>query len=205
MKILSDGTVQIRNKKTGETKVVDPKDLPNYGISYANYKSELDAYDTVTGSDTVASKTKTAEDLQKKKVTAEAAKQLVDVLNKKSSGELKGKELEDALNYAASNYNSNVAFGEGGKSLTDNERSVLAGKLVDQTEQGPNILEKLGALITGNKPVTKSKVASDDETIKNRALSAIQDYINSQGQTQNRLETSSSGSLSDDEILNLLK
>jgi hypothetical protein len=205
MKILSDGTVQIRNKKTGETKVVDPKDLPNYGISYANYKSELDAYDTVTGSDTVASKTKTAEDLQKKKGTAEAAKELIDVLNKKSSGELKGKELEDALNYAASNYNSNVAFGSGGKSLTDNERSLMAGKLIDQTEQGPNIVQKLISFFSGSKPVTKSKVSSDDETIKNRALAAIQDYIDAQGQTQNRLETSSSGSLSDDEIMNLLK
>ncbi len=44
MQILQDGTVQIRNKTTGATKIVNPSDLPNYGIPYTKYKAELDAY-----------------------------------------------------------------------------------------------------------------------------------------------------------------
>ena len=46
MKILQDGTVEIRNKTTGQTKVVSPNNLPNYGISYEKYGKELEAYNT---------------------------------------------------------------------------------------------------------------------------------------------------------------
>lgn len=41
MRILPDGTVEIKNKVTGETKIIQPADLPNYGISYSNYEKEL--------------------------------------------------------------------------------------------------------------------------------------------------------------------
>lgn len=47
MKILPDGTVQITNKGTGETKIIQPNDLPNYGISYTNYQKELNAYKAI--------------------------------------------------------------------------------------------------------------------------------------------------------------
>lgn len=203
MKILDNGQVEIRNKRTGATKVVDPKDLPNYGISYSTYQDELNAYDTITGSDTVEQKKKQAEEVSKKKTVADAAKGVLDVLNKTQSGEITGKEAEDALNYAASNYNSAVAFGTGGKSLTNTERTTFAGKLIDQTEQNANILQRIAGFITGEKPITKSKVSSDEQTIKNRVLSAIQDYVNAQSGNTDRLNTGSS--LSDDEIMNLLK
>lgn len=44
MRILEDGTVEIRNKKSGATKVVQPQDLPRYGISYSDYETQLGAY-----------------------------------------------------------------------------------------------------------------------------------------------------------------
>ena len=47
MRFLPDGTVEIRNKKTGETKIVKPNELPNYGISYGTYKTELEAAKSV--------------------------------------------------------------------------------------------------------------------------------------------------------------
>lgn len=47
MKILPDGNVEIRNKRTGETKVVSPDDLPSFGISYSTYESELKAAQNV--------------------------------------------------------------------------------------------------------------------------------------------------------------
>lgn len=52
MRILQDGTVEIRNKKTGATKVIQPDELPNYGISYSKYQAEKEAYDTVIGGGT---------------------------------------------------------------------------------------------------------------------------------------------------------
>lgn len=43
MRILSDGTVEIRNKRTGETKIIQPQDLPSYGIPYSKYAGEVEA------------------------------------------------------------------------------------------------------------------------------------------------------------------
>ena len=43
MKILPDGTIEISNKNTGQKKVVQAADLPNYGISYSDYEKELQA------------------------------------------------------------------------------------------------------------------------------------------------------------------
>src|SRR3990167_6294961 len=47
MRILPDGTVEIRNKTTGETKVVLPQELPNYGIPYTKYVTEAKAFEQI--------------------------------------------------------------------------------------------------------------------------------------------------------------
>ena len=44
MRFLENGTVEIKNKRTGETKTVTLNDLPNYGISYEKYAGEYNAY-----------------------------------------------------------------------------------------------------------------------------------------------------------------
>jgi hypothetical protein len=43
MRILEDGTVEIRSNK-GNVKVVKPEELPSYGIDYTDYQSQLEAY-----------------------------------------------------------------------------------------------------------------------------------------------------------------
>lgn len=53
MRILPDGSVEIRNKKTGATKIVQPSDLPSFGIPYSTFESELTAAKNV-GIDTTA-------------------------------------------------------------------------------------------------------------------------------------------------------
>ena len=49
MQILPDGSIQIKNKRTGETKVVQSNELPNYGVSYSKYATELEAFKKVGG------------------------------------------------------------------------------------------------------------------------------------------------------------
>lgn len=49
MRILDNGLVEIRNKKTGETRMLKPEDLPSYGISYTTYSKEAKAYKEITG------------------------------------------------------------------------------------------------------------------------------------------------------------
>lgn len=49
MRILPDGSVEIRNKKTGAKKIVMPDELPNYGISYSTYESELKSFKNTGG------------------------------------------------------------------------------------------------------------------------------------------------------------
>ena len=55
MRILDDGTVEIQRRdsagKVLETKVVDPKNLPSYGIPYSKYADELDAYQKMQQTD----------------------------------------------------------------------------------------------------------------------------------------------------------
>jgi len=43
MRILPDGTVEIKNKTTGQTKIINPVDLPNYGVDYSAYATQLEA------------------------------------------------------------------------------------------------------------------------------------------------------------------
>jgi len=43
MKILDNGQVEIKNKRTGETRIVAPADLPSYGIKYTDYVTQAEA------------------------------------------------------------------------------------------------------------------------------------------------------------------
>lgn len=51
MRILEDGSVEIRSSK-GNTKIVQPKDLPSYGISYSDYETQKGAYQTAIKGET---------------------------------------------------------------------------------------------------------------------------------------------------------
>lgn len=49
MRILEDGNVEIRNNKTGETKIVSPDALPNFGISTETYLKEIESQQKLKG------------------------------------------------------------------------------------------------------------------------------------------------------------
>lgn len=80
MRILPDGTVEIKNKRTGQTKVVNPNDLPNYGITYQSYATELEAAKKV-GVPTTAEITPTSSTADKKnKDSYNSVQNLLDTL-----------------------------------------------------------------------------------------------------------------------------
>lgn len=173
MRFLPDGTVEIKNKAGGETKIVRPEDLPNYGISYDTYNTQKKAYSESVGGVSEAVKKVQDSEKQKSIVSAQAARDTLEVLNKRARGEIAGNQADDALNFAASEYNSKRAFGEGGKSLTDTERQLLSGQLIDTTVKNPNVLQRAAGWITGQEPQTKSYVSEDEASIRNKLVEAV--------------------------------
>lgn len=77
MPILPDGRVELKNKKTGETRVIDPKELPNYGISYDSYVKQAEAYQQIPGTDPILKQEPTDAQLK----SQEAAKGVGGVIN----------------------------------------------------------------------------------------------------------------------------
>lgn len=65
MKILPDGTVEIKNKHTGESKIVKPEDLPSFGISYTNYADQKKAFDTTVGAGSAEANISNVQDVAK--------------------------------------------------------------------------------------------------------------------------------------------
>lgn len=165
MTILPDGTVQIRNKQSGETKTVKPEELPNYGISYSDYQTQYNAFNELNGGAPKAARDQAAKDTIKKQATAKSATNLLDTVSNGGNA--------DAVNNAASDFNSNIAFGEGGKQVTANERAMLSGKLINQNTNNPNILQKVGGFITGSMPNPTTTVNDSPEQIKAKAIAAI--------------------------------
>jgi len=105
--------------------------------------------------------------------SAESALKLLDLLNKKERGETSGPEYEAALQGAVSDYNSKRAFGEGGKNVTDIERQMLGGQLINVNVIKPNIAQRAMGWITGSMPATTSKVGEDEEKIRQKMIQAI--------------------------------
>jgi len=52
LRILDNGLVEITGKKTGRKKIIHPKDLPAFGISYSTYQTESKAYKEAIGGET---------------------------------------------------------------------------------------------------------------------------------------------------------
>lgn len=79
MRILPDGTVEIRNKNTGETKVISPQDLPNYGISYDTYVTQAKSYEQIPNTQPVLKQEPNAADMKQQEANKGVAG-LVDQL-----------------------------------------------------------------------------------------------------------------------------
>ena len=87
MKILPDGTIEIRNKNTGETKIVQPADLPSYGIPYSSYASELEAAKKIGVETTAAiTPTPTAAELKNKDAFRSTENFIKELENSYTSG-----------------------------------------------------------------------------------------------------------------------
>jgi hypothetical protein len=112
MKILPDGTVEIRNKRTGETKIVNPEDLPSYGIDYSAYETQLKSFKNVGGETTAKVTEKADEKTEGERVKAGLAnsgltslKKVQDFIEKDSSlpnkqlipGKLASRSFDSAL------------------------------------------------------------------------------------------------------------
>lgn len=102
---------------------------------------------------------------------ADTAKKVLDVLNNKSTYKSE-QDYQDALNYAASDYNTR-GFGQGGKNLTGTEKTILSGTLLNQGEQGANAIQKGSGFITGYTPPKKGVVADPEDTIRNKMIQAL--------------------------------
>jgi hypothetical protein len=109
---------------------------------------------------------------ESKKNTAGTARAVLDVLDKHIKGQLSGQEFDDALNYAASDYNKR-GFDEGGKQLTGAERSILSGTMINQSERVPTLMDKAKTAFTGYKTPTKSIVADDERTLRNKMAQVL--------------------------------
>lgn len=145
MRILEDGNVEIRNKNTGEVKVVRPQELPSYGIDYTTYNQQLEAYNEAFNP-----QIKTEPDLKEKEVELNEIESLArSIINQSQSGKnVSGLATGTLPNLGlvqkiapgwtgdvtkmrslASQLTAARAFGEGGKSFTETERALLSGQL----------------------------------------------------------------------------
>lgn len=139
------------------------------GKNFAKIKQTYEAYNP----DLTASEKADALEQQKLSTSADSAQRLLDLLNKKDTGQISGPEYQAALEGAVSDYNSKRAFGEGGKNVTDIERQMLGGQLINVNVVKPNRLQTIGNWFTGVQPATTSKVAEDEANIRQKMVQAI--------------------------------
>lgn len=168
MQIQPDGTVKIDRKVNGrvvESKVVKPEDLPNYGISYTEYKTQKDAYESLQSGESKILKDTQDKELAKNQIAAESAKGVLTALQDRGN--------KEGLNTAISDFNSKIAFGEGGKAVSGVEKSLLSGKLVNQETHNPNILQRTAGFFTGTTPNPTTSVTEDEAGIRQKAIAAI--------------------------------
>lgn len=169
MKILPDGTVEITNKRTGATKIVQPADLPNYGISYTKYADEAKAFSSVGGKaqglDVPLSAT------EQKKADADKAKQDIITTAQSLQEVIKNKDKynPDAYKSAVNSIASALTMQKKeadklGASLTGNELAILSGQVPVVEQKGQNALDKL----TGRIPPQTGKVLDSEEVMKNK-------------------------------------
>lgn len=121
---------------------------------------------------------------------AQTASKVLEVLDGKDKY-ASPQEYQDALNYAASDYNAR-GFGEGGKNLTGTEKTILSGTLLNQGEQGANAAQKASGYFTGYTPPKKGVVADPEDTIRNKMVQALK----AAGQDVSKYEKSSQASSS---------
>lgn len=169
MRILPDGTVEIRNKRSGETKVIKPDELPNYGISYSNYAKEAQAFASVGGKaegivTPLSEHDQKKADAEKvKKDIIDTAKQLQDVIAHKDQYD--PKDYQNILSSMSSALLLKKKEADNlGSQLTGGEISIIAGQTPQIQQTGANLIQKALGII----PKQSTKVLDDEKTIQNK-------------------------------------
>ncbi len=161
-----DGTVKIARASGADVRVVKPEELGQYSPSLVKeYATYQDSLTKISGEDTKKKDAKA--DFLKK------AESVLDIIGKGKSGSLKGKEYEDAINSVASQYVASKAFGEGGKSLTNTELSILSGQTPVIEQRVGNPLEKAAAWAQGRVVPQRGVVTDDPATLERKMLMAV--------------------------------
>lgn len=119
--------------------------------------------------------------LSLKKDIKERAQALLNVLDKGERGELKGKALQDAINFASGRYAASAAFGEGGKQFTEMELAQLTGTLPTIEIRKQSVIDR----ILGRVPPQTGRVLDDPLTLRNKMLIATgQEPVSSRSSRQ---------------------
>ena len=168
MRILPDGTVEIRNKNTGATKVVQPADLPNYGIPYTDYATQLKAAKSV-GVQTTATIDETTPATEQKQNEANKVKQdMIGVATElqntiANKNQYSPEAYKSAIEALSSSLVAKKKEAEGyGANLTGNELAIMTGQVPRIQMRGPNVFEKLAGIV----PPQSGKVQDDEKTIQ---------------------------------------
>lgn len=102
-------------------------------------------------------------------VNKKNAQAVLNVLEMGKSGTLNDKEFQDALRFAASQFNKQ-AFAEGGKVLSGAELAILAGSMITTRQpRNPNIFERL----TGDVPAATGEILDKPDQIARKMMLVI--------------------------------
>ncbi len=173
MRILPDGTVEIRNKRTGATKIVQPNDLPSYGISYSTYESEKSAYEkSILGEEPP-----TAEE-KKQVAKKETLSKTLSILEKNlGQVEIRG-PVAGRMGWL-STLTGGAMFPEVAdyeamrKSLIGPIARVISGEVGVLTDKDIARAEKMLPFISDTKRVAKEKLANIRELIGKKGEEAV--------------------------------
>lgn len=191
--ILPNGRVRIYNNNTGETKDVKPEELGAYSPKlvgqYQTAIAQRDAIkegqltqdnipqtDRTLTSSALAASGYTPQDKAKREAkgdTLKKAEAVIDVIGKNKSGQLKGKEYEDAMASIASQYTASKAFGEGGKALTAPELAILSGQLPVIEKRVGNPIDKAIAWAQGREVAQRGVVVDSRDEVERKMILAI--------------------------------
>lgn len=116
---------------------------------------------------------KTVERQRVKSELIQKAQNVVNIIKSGEKGELTGQDYKDKLDAATSDWASASGFGEGGKSLTAIELSMLSGKQPSVQEYKGNIGDWIKQQVTGFAPPKRFKTADTEDQLLNKAAYII--------------------------------
>jgi len=173
MRILPDGTVEIRNKRTGATKIVQPSDLPSYGIKYSAYESEKSAYEkSILGEEAPTAEEK--KQVAKKETLSESLNLLEKNLGEvEIRGPIAGRMGWLSTLTGGAMFPEVADYEAMRKSLIGPIARVISGEVGVLTDKDIARAEKMLPFISDTKNVAKNKLANIRELIGKEGEKAV--------------------------------